>query len=103
MKDRFDLEQDIMCLWHTADDIKVIWESIYDSNIEWTQDRIANALLGLEELVNARADRCMNTFEQVYRLSAYASDDVKEARKKVASNLCGTKECPNKFKEKDNE
>jgi len=103
MKDRFDLEADIMALWHTADDIKVIWESIYDSQINWTTDRIANVLLGLEELVNARADRCFNTFEQVYQLNQHAPEDVKELRKKVASTLCGTEECPYKSKEKEDE
>jgi len=103
MRDRFDLEQDIMNLWQTADDIKVIWESIYDSNITWDTDRIANALLGLQELVNARADRCFHTFEQVFKLNNYAPEEVKELRKQVASSLCGTEECPYKSKEKDNE
>ena len=71
MKDRFDLEQDIMGLWQTSDDIKVIWESIADSDIKWSHDDVINVLLGLERLVHARGDRCFNTFTQVMELDQY--------------------------------
>lgn len=110
MKDRFDLEQDIMTLWTTADDIKVIWESISDSTMRWSTDDICNVLLGLEQLVQARGDRCFNTFEQVMKLNDYADEDVKAMRNNFAYNLmekdestlCGHAMC--KFKEaKDNE
>lgn len=87
MKDRFDLEQAIMELWHTAEDINTLYESYYDGRERWTEDRMANALLGLAELVNARGDKCMHIFEQVYKLNAYAGEDVKAMRKRFAEKL----------------
>lgn len=74
-KDRFDLEQDIMNVWNTADDIRILCESFYDSEMQWTQDRMANALIGLAELVDARADKCFRTFEQVFELNQYCKDE----------------------------
>ncbi len=86
-KDRFDLEQAIMELWHTSEDINTLYESYYDGRERWTEDRMANALLGLSELVNARGDKCFHVFEQVFKLNVYADEDVKAMRKRVAEKL----------------
>lgn len=57
---RFDLEQAIMQLWSTADDIK----TLYDYHDTLSADDLANALLGLQQLANLRGQKALDLFEQ---------------------------------------
>ena len=61
MTDRFDLEQQIFDCWHIVDDIKVLNESICESNL--TADEVANVLIGLEQLYQLKFDKLFRTFE----------------------------------------
>ena len=75
LKDRFDLETDIMQCWNIVDDIDLLYENVCDNSKfdmpPETNDRIANALLGLKELYEMRFERLNDTFAQTYRLDKY--------------------------------
>lgn len=60
MKNRFDLEQDIMNCWNVVDDIDIIYHSkdLYDN-----QDEMMNALLGLRTLYKLKFEKLFSTFE----------------------------------------
>jgi hypothetical protein len=61
MADRFDLEQQIMQVWGTDDDLKLIYEMTDSEDM----NKIQNALLGLIELHQARSERLWNIFEEL--------------------------------------
>lgn len=61
----FDLEQEIMNVWHVIDDIKLLNENVMEKDM--STDDIANALLGLENIYNMRFEKVLNTFEDVFK------------------------------------
>ena len=76
MKDRFDLEQEIMHAWQVVDDIEMIAEHFADSP-KWAHippdatDAILGKLLGIKELYSLRFDRLFNTFEESIRAGKF--------------------------------
>lgn len=69
MRDRFDLEHDIMQLFATADDLDLLCEAVIDD--EMSSDEIANALGGLCVLAKLRASRVFETFKETLQLDEY--------------------------------
>lgn len=63
MTDRFELENNIMSCWNTADDIKLLADQI--SNKGMSEDEIKNALLGILSLHEMRCQKLMDTFEDL--------------------------------------
>ena len=62
--DRFDFEQQIMQCWHVTDDIRIVTEYLLDAPLEdGREDKIANMLLGIEALYNAKFDKLFLQFE----------------------------------------
>ena len=76
MKDRFDLEHDIMNCWSVVDDVDLLMETIMD-NPKFngippeTCDRIANGLMGIKELYTMRFEKLWDTFRESHRLDEY--------------------------------
>lgn len=66
-KTRFDLEQAIMQLWSSSEDVKLIFEIYYENHEDKTIDELANALLGVEQLINMRGQRVFDIFEDMVR------------------------------------
>ena len=63
---RFDLEQHIMECWMVTTDLKLVTEYLLDAPLEpGREDKIANMLLGMETLYEAKFDRCFRTFEKL--------------------------------------
>ena len=62
MKNRFDLEQEILDCWKVTDDIDILLEYVCDG--ENDQDYVANVLLGLKNLYDLKFDRTFATFEE---------------------------------------
>ena len=93
MKDRFDLEQDIMYCRNIIDDIDMLYENVcdkFDMPAE-TVDRIANILLGMKELYEMRFDRLDDTFCQAYKLNEYHTTEEPESNSDYfAGGLGGT-------------
>ena len=61
--DRFNLEEEIMASWQTADDLNLAITSILDGTLKLTEDNVANIFCGIKELHNIRSKRLFNTFE----------------------------------------
>lgn len=60
MSDRFDVEQGILSCWQVTDDIDLLYKNVMESDI--TTDEIANFLLGLKTIYNAKFDRLFDDF-----------------------------------------
>lgn len=58
----FDLEQAIIRLWGTDEDINLLYESVMDKDP--TTDDIANTLIGLKYMMHMRGEKCFELFEQ---------------------------------------
>jgi hypothetical protein len=75
-KTRFDLEQDIMASWQTANDLELAYKFIaggaffkgMDSKHE---NKIANFLLGIHEMHEMRMNRLWSTFETLLEQGAF--------------------------------
>jgi hypothetical protein len=58
-KDRFDLEQEIMGVWHIIDDLR----TLMDKWDELTEDKKLNILIGISDLYDIKLDTLFSTFE----------------------------------------
>ena len=68
MSDRFDFEQQIMNCWNVTSDIRTVTEYLLDAPLEdGREDKIANMLMGIEALYNAKFDKLFRTFEELIR------------------------------------
>jgi hypothetical protein len=87
-KNRFDLEQAITNLYSTVDDLRVVADTIYDSNKNYTEDSIHTTLTGLAEVLDAKIVVLEDIFCQVHELNEYAVDsEVMEARQRFEDAL----------------
>lgn len=63
---RFDLEQQIMECWNVTSDLRHVCEYLLDAPLEANrEDKIANMLLGMEDLYNHKFDKMFRTFEHM--------------------------------------
>ena len=66
--DQFDFEQQIMSCWNVTSDIKTVTEYLMDAPLEVNrEDKIANMLIGIESLYEAKFDKLFRMFEQFNR------------------------------------
>jgi hypothetical protein len=73
--DRFDFEQQIMECWHVTDDIQTVTEYLLDAPLEADrEDKIANMLLGIEALYQAKFDKLFTQFESLVHEYAHTLD-----------------------------
>jgi hypothetical protein len=72
MKDRFNLEQEIMNCWHVVEDLDVLFEAVLERDL--TTDQISNIILGMRELYQLKFDIMFNTFEGLIKESAFESN-----------------------------
>jgi len=73
--DRFDFEQQIMACWNVTTDIRVVSEYLLDAPLEkGREDKIANMLMGIEALYEAKFDKLFRQFEQLVREHAKTLD-----------------------------
>ena len=62
--DRFNLEEEIMNVWQTRDDLDAVTERIIDDPAgPMTEDQTANVLIGLSELFETRCKKLWKVFE----------------------------------------
>lgn len=65
MKDRFDLEQEIMKAWAICDDLGTLFEHVMERDLD--KDTISNALLGLQTMYQMKFETLFDTFEQLIK------------------------------------
>jgi len=76
-KDRFDLEEEIMNIWQTKDDLVAITERHYDDpDGPMTDDELSNVLIGLSELHETRCRRLWTVFDNMVQENGFAPLDV---------------------------
>ena len=62
--DRFDLENEILNVWHTKDDLDVITERFLDApDGPMTEDEVGNLLIGLSAMHEIRCKKLFLVFE----------------------------------------
>lgn len=62
--DRFEFEQQIMECWNVTTDIRTATEYLLDAPLEGDrEDKLANMLIGIEALYNAKFDKLFRQFE----------------------------------------
>jgi hypothetical protein len=62
---QFDLEQSIIRLWGTDEDIQLLYETVMEKDP--SKDDIANTLLGLKSIMHLRGEKCFELFETFLR------------------------------------
>lgn len=66
--DRFDFEQQIMDCWSVTSDVKTVAKYLMDAPLETSrEDKIANMLIGIEALYNAKFEELFMQFESMVR------------------------------------
>lgn len=71
MKDRFDLENEIMQLNGFSDMLKTLSENVLEDSL--TAEETANALLGVSVLIECYSNKMMDTMSQAFGLDEYNS------------------------------
>ena len=76
--DRFEFEQQIMECWNVTSDIKTVAKYLMDAPLEpGREDKIANMLIGIEALYNAKFDELFRQYEAIIR-EQHDRDNSKE-------------------------
>ena len=63
MKDRFDLEEEMLNCWGITTELKELAEAVCEESL--TNDKIANILIGLDDLYTLKFEKMFNTFSKL--------------------------------------
>lgn len=66
-KTRFDLEDAIMRLWSSDQDVETLFKYYYDRGGEVDVEEVANALLGIKQLIHMRGELVFELFEKLIK------------------------------------
>ena len=66
-KTRFDLEDAIMRLWSSDQDVETVFKYYYDRQGEVDVEEMANALLGIKQLIHMRGELAFEIFEKLVK------------------------------------
>ena len=66
-KTRFDLEDAIMRLWSSDQDVETVFKYYYDRQGEVDVEEMANALLGIKQLIHIRGELAFELFERLIK------------------------------------
>ncbi len=67
MTQLYDLEQPIMDCWSVCNDLETIYRQIGDGEIDFTQDELMNALMGMQQLYQWKFEQLFDKYEQVIK------------------------------------
>jgi hypothetical protein len=62
-----DLEDEIMKVWATVDDVKTLHWAFLDRREQMSEDEVSNALLGIEALMQLRCEKLFEVYSQILR------------------------------------
>ena len=75
--DRFNLEEEILNVWHTKDDLDAIMERVFDDpDGPMTEDEVGNLLIGLSELHNTRCKKLFYVFETMIKENGFIVQEM---------------------------
>ena len=66
-KTRFDLEDAIMRLWGSDQDVETLFKYYYDRQGEVDIEEMANALLGIKQMIQIRGELAFELFEKLIK------------------------------------
>ena len=64
---RFDLEEAIMNLWSSDQDVDTLFKYYYDRQGKVDVEEVANALLGIKQLIHMRGMLAFELFEKLIK------------------------------------
>jgi hypothetical protein len=64
---RFQLEDAIMRLWGTAEDVETLFDYFYERHESMTVDELANALLGIKQMIQMRGELAFEIYEKLLK------------------------------------
>ena len=76
---RFDLEEAMSQLYGVGEDIDIVLHSYMDAAIRPTEDEIANMLIGIKALHNARYQKMWQIFEELIKNKTITNKGVEDA------------------------
>ena len=74
MKDRFDLEHEINCLYSFGENLKTLNEGVIEQ--ELSNDEIANAIEGIRVLLDLHTKKLFDTMSQCFKLDGYNDNEI---------------------------
>lgn len=77
------LEDKIMRVWSTSDDLEDFIMQYYEGERPMTADEVFNVIWGLKELHDIRMKQLFDVFKRVFQLDEYAPDEIKERRSRI--------------------
>ena len=80
MIDRFDLEQAIMQVWQTAEDLNLFLECHIDGE-EMSSDDVDNIILGLAKIHSLRCEKLWQVYKQTFKVDEYSAEKCSERLK----------------------
>ena len=72
MKDRFDLENEIMALYAFADQLGNVSAGLMEARL--TTDETVNAIEGINVLLKLQAEKLLDTLSQCFKLDGYRDE-----------------------------
>lgn len=90
MADRFDLEDAIMDVWHTAADLDLFLERHIEGH-PMSKDDVDNVILGLSKIHNMRCEKLWDVFKQVFNLDSASL--IEGAEKCVKNSAESAEKC----------
>lgn len=81
-----DMEDAIMQVWQTSDDLNLFFRYHGDAERPMTEDEVANTLLGLKMLHDMRCWNAMDVHCRVHELNQYCTDPEKLAAREEFLN-----------------
>jgi hypothetical protein len=72
--DRFDIEQAIMAVWSTDQDIdNLLWKLMDSPEGPMSEDDLANYLIGINQILRVRCERLFDVYCKTFKLDHYRS------------------------------
>lgn len=77
------LEDKIMRVWATSDDLEDFIMQYYEGSERMTDDEVFNTIWGLKELHDIRVKQLFDVFKRTFQLDEYSPPEVKELRERI--------------------
>ena len=87
MKNRFDLETDIMNVWAIKDQVSTMMWRFFDHPELLSEDEQMNHIMAIEYAIELTCSKLMDTYCQVFQLNEYATAEMKALREQVLNGL----------------
>ena len=87
MKNRFDLETDIMNVWAIKDQVSTMMWRFFDHPELLSEDEQMNHIMAIEYAIELTCSKLMDTYCQVFQLNEHATAEMKALREQVLNGL----------------